>query len=101
MWAMAQNSIVLFFRGKLFAEPRKAFLMIFVGVLVTASLLVMIAKLDAPLWMAAPVATPCINGGCGSWIGNCYIGAVATRRVNRLSALLWTNAGQFGNKRLR
>ena len=24
MWAMAQNSIVLFFRGKLFADPGKA-----------------------------------------------------------------------------
>ena len=62
MWAMAQNSIALFFRGKLFAEPRKAFLMIFVGVLVTASLLVMIAKLGAPLWMAAPVAA-FVGGG--------------------------------------
>jgi Na+-transporting NADH:ubiquinone oxidoreductase subunit NqrB len=56
MWAMAQNSIALFFRGKLFAEPAKAFLMILIGVLVTASLLVLIARLGAPLWMAAVIA---------------------------------------------
>ncbi|MGY4319080.1 hypothetical protein ACVWW1_008407 [Bradyrhizobium sp. JR3.5] len=62
MWAMAQNSIVLFFRGKLFAEPGKAFMMILIGVVVTASLLVLIAKLGGPLWMAAPVAA-FIGGG--------------------------------------
>ena len=56
MWAMAQNSIALFFRAKLFAEPAKAFLMILIGVLVTASLLVLIARLGAPLWMAAVIA---------------------------------------------
>ena len=56
MWAMAQNSIALFFRGKLFAEPAKAFLMILIGVLVTASLLVLIARLGAPLWMASVIA---------------------------------------------
>ena len=56
MWAMAQNSIALFFRGKLFAEPAKAFLMILIGVLVTASLLVLIARLGAPLWIAAVIA---------------------------------------------
>ena len=62
MWAMAQNSIGLFFRGKLFAEPAKAFLMISIGVIVTASLLVLIAKLGAPLWMAAPAAA-LLGGG--------------------------------------
>ena len=56
MWAMAQNSIQLFFRGKLFAEPGKAMLQLLVGVLVTAILFVVLAKLGAPLWLAALIA---------------------------------------------
>jgi len=59
---MAQNSIVLFFRGKLFAEPGKAFLKILIGIAVTALLLIAIAKAGAPLWMAALVAA-LIGGG--------------------------------------
>jgi len=62
MWAMTQNSIVLFFRGKLFAEPGKAFLLILVGVVATALLLILVAKLGAPLWMAAPIAA-FVGGG--------------------------------------
>lgn len=56
MWAMAQNSIVLFFRGKLFADPVKVYQKILIGVAVTALLLVGFAKLGAPLWIAAPFA---------------------------------------------
>lgn len=56
MWAMAQNSIHLFFRGKLFAEPGKAMLQLLVGILVTAILFVVLAKLGAPLWLAVLIA---------------------------------------------
>ena len=62
MLAMAQNSIVLFFRGKLFAEPGKAFQKILIGIAVTALLLIAIAKVGAPLWIAALVAA-LIGGG--------------------------------------
>ena len=53
MWAMAQNSIVLFFRGKLFAEPGRAFLQLLVGVVITAVLFVGVAKAGSPIWIAA------------------------------------------------
>ncbi|MHB0772872.1 hypothetical protein ACYCVF_32060 [Bradyrhizobium sp. 1.29L] len=62
MWAMAQNSIVLFFRGKLFADPMKAYQMILIGVAVTALLLVGLARAGAPLWIAAPIAA-LLGGG--------------------------------------
>jgi Na+-transporting NADH:ubiquinone oxidoreductase subunit NqrB len=57
MWAMTQNSISLFFRGKLFAEPFKAYRQIAIGVFVTAVLLVALAKAGIPIWIAAPVAS--------------------------------------------
>ena len=50
---MAQNSIVLFFRGKLFAEPGRAFLQLLVGVVITAVLFVGVAKAGSPIWIAA------------------------------------------------
>lgn len=62
MWAMAQNSIVLFFRGKLFAEPAKVVQQLLIGIVLAAVLLVAIAKAGAPLWAAAAVAG-LISGG--------------------------------------
>ena len=56
MWAMAQNSIVLFFRGKLFAEPGKAMMQLLIGIIVTALIFVILAKLGAPIWLAALIA---------------------------------------------
>jgi hypothetical protein len=56
MWAMARSSIVLFFRGKLFAEPGKAIVQLLIGILVTAVLFVVFAKVGAPSWLAALVA---------------------------------------------
>lgn len=53
MWAMAQNSISLFLRGKLFAEPFKAYRQIAIGIIVTALLLVAIAVAGAPVWVAS------------------------------------------------
>jgi hypothetical protein len=56
MWAMARSSIVLFFRGKLFAEPGKAIVQLLIGILVTAVLFVVLAKVGAPSWLAALAA---------------------------------------------
>lgn len=56
MWAMTQNSIFLFFRGKLFAEPLKAYRQIAIGVFVTAALLIAIAEVGAPVWAASVIA---------------------------------------------
>jgi hypothetical protein len=53
MWQIAQNSIVLFFRGKLFKDRSKALGWILVGVLFTAAALVVIelavVRLQLPL----------------------------------------------------
>jgi hypothetical protein len=56
MWQMALNSIVLFFRGKLFADPGKVVQKLLIGIVVTALLLIVVAKVGAPLWVAALVA---------------------------------------------
>lgn len=62
MWAMVQNSILLFFRGKLFAEPGKAYRQIAIGVAITAILLVALAAMGAPAWIASSFAAA-IGGG--------------------------------------
>jgi hypothetical protein len=46
----------LFFKGKLFAEPSKVYRQLAIGVLVTALVLIVLAKLGAPLWAASIVA---------------------------------------------
>jgi hypothetical protein len=56
MWAMAMNSINLFLRGKLFAEPGKVMRQLTIGALVTAILLIVAARLGAPVWAAAILA---------------------------------------------
>ncbi|MEP6966615.1 MAG: hypothetical protein ABI906_00910 [Pseudomonadota bacterium] len=56
MWAMARSSVALFFKGKLFADPRKVYGQLAIGLLLTATLLVGLAKLGAPFWAAALVA---------------------------------------------
>ena len=61
MWAMAQNSMTLFFQGRLFADPNKVYQRLGVGVLVTAIVLIAAVKIGAPLWLAALVAG-CVGG---------------------------------------
>jgi hypothetical protein len=62
MWQMTQNSIALFFRGKLFADPGKVIRRLLIGIVVTAVLLIVLAKIGAPLWLAALVAA-LLGGG--------------------------------------
>lgn len=61
MLAMAKSSIILFFRGKLFAEPGKVYRQMAIGAGVTAVLLVVLAKAGMPL--AAAAALACLIGG--------------------------------------
>jgi hypothetical protein len=53
---MAQNSIILFFRGKLFADPKMAMRQLALGVFVTAAVLIVLGEVEAPLWLAALLA---------------------------------------------
>jgi len=62
VWEMAQSSIALFFRGRLFADPTMVARQLAIGAIVTAILLIVIAKIGAPLWLAALVAGV-IGGG--------------------------------------
>lgn len=62
MWQMTQNSIALFFRGKLFADPGKVVRQLLIGIVVTAVLFVGSAEAGTPLWLAALVAA-LIGGG--------------------------------------
>ncbi|AZO32238.1 hypothetical protein [Mesorhizobium sp. M1B.F.Ca.ET.045.04.1.1] len=56
MWEMAKSSIILFLKGKLFAEPAKVYRQTAIGALTTAALLVILAKLGVPVVAAAAVA---------------------------------------------
>ena len=56
MFEMAKNSMGLFFRGKLFADPSKVYRQLAIGIVVTAILLLVVAKAGAPLWSAALIA---------------------------------------------
>lgn len=62
MWEMTKNSIGLFFRGKLFADPGKVVGKLLIGIFVTAVLFVGLAKAGTPLWLAALVAA-LLGGG--------------------------------------
>ena len=46
MWAMAQSSMVLFFRGKLFADPGKVSMQLAIGVLATAIVMIALTALE-------------------------------------------------------
>jgi hypothetical protein len=56
MWEMAKSSIVLFLRGKLFSEPQKVYRQTAIGAAVTAVLLIVLALIGVPLFLAAAVA---------------------------------------------
>jgi hypothetical protein len=56
LWEMAQSSIALFVRGKLFAEPQKVARQWAIGVAATALVLIVVSMLGAPLLTAALAA---------------------------------------------
>jgi hypothetical protein len=56
MWSMAMSSMSLFFQGKLFAEPNKAYRQIAIGAGVTTIVLIVLGLLGTPVWLAAIVA---------------------------------------------
>jgi hypothetical protein len=57
MWDMAVNSLGLFLRGKLFADPAMVCRQLAIGIAVTALLLVAATLAGAPLWAAALIAS--------------------------------------------
>lgn len=56
MWEMGRNSIILFFSGKLFADPKLVHRQMAIAVAATAILLVAAAKIGLPLWAASILA---------------------------------------------
>lgn len=56
MFQMALSSATLFFKGKLFAEPAKAFRQLALGVAATLALFLILGAIGAPAWLAAAVA---------------------------------------------
>jgi energy-converting hydrogenase Eha subunit A len=53
MWDMAKSSIILFFRGRLFAEPSMVFRQTAIGAAITAIIVVALAKIGLPLVASA------------------------------------------------
>ena len=56
MWSMAKNAMLLFFRGRLFAEPGKAYLLLALGSVLTAALFLALAFAGISVWGAGIVA---------------------------------------------
>jgi hypothetical protein len=56
MWEMAQNSMSLFVKGKLFKDRGMVFRQLAIGVVATAVLFVVLAVSGVSLWLAALVA---------------------------------------------
>jgi hypothetical protein len=56
MWPMVKSSFGQLLRGKLFADPGKAYRQIALGIVVTALLMLGAVAAGAPLWGAAIVA---------------------------------------------
>lgn len=62
MWEMVRSSISLFFRGKLFAEPGKAYLQLAVGILFTALVFFAVNRLASLPVLHAAVAAGFLGG---------------------------------------
>jgi hypothetical protein len=57
MFEMLKSTITLFFRGKLFAEPAKAYTQLMAGILFTALVFIACAQYPGlPIWAAAAAA---------------------------------------------
>ncbi len=56
MWTMARSAMSLFFKGRLFAEPGKAYGFLALGTLVTAAIFVVLKLAGLPLWSASAIA---------------------------------------------
>jgi Kef-type K+ transport system membrane component KefB len=56
MWGMFLNSTQLFLKGKLFRDQNQVFRQGALGVLIGVILLILAAKLGAPVWLAAIIA---------------------------------------------
>lgn len=57
MLEMVRSSISLFFRGKLFAEPTRAYTQLVIGILFAALCFVLAARFAGlPYWLAAVIA---------------------------------------------
>jgi hypothetical protein len=61
MWGTFTYSLRLLLKGKLFREPRTVARQWLIGVVVTLVVLVALAKLGAPLWLAVLLAS--LGGG--------------------------------------
>jgi hypothetical protein len=56
MWTMATSAMSLFFRGRLFAEPGKAYLLVALGGALTAAIFLALAFAGLPVLAAAAIA---------------------------------------------
>ena len=61
MWSMFVNSMTLFFKGRLFRDPRQVLRQWAIGFGVTLVVVLVLAKAGLPIWLA--VALAAITGG--------------------------------------
>lgn len=56
MWDLAKSSIILFLQGRLFAEPMMVVRQTAIGAVITAIILIILAKSGLPLAASAAIA---------------------------------------------
>ena len=67
MWDMFLNSLKLFFRGKLFREPKQVLRQWLIGLLVALMTLVILVKLGLATWLAVLLVSVAV-GALQPWL---------------------------------
>jgi hypothetical protein len=56
MWDMAKSALTLFFRGQLFADPKRAYGLLIAGIIFTAMFCIALTVAGLPVWAAVFLA---------------------------------------------
>jgi len=67
MWTMFVNSLTLFFKGRLFRDPRHVFKQWAIGFCATLVGVIALVKVGLPVWLAVAVAA-LIGGALQPWL---------------------------------
>jgi hypothetical protein len=67
MWTMARSALSLFLRGRLFADPGKAYRLLAAGILFTALICLSLAVAGTPI-LAAAIVAGFLGGGLQTFL---------------------------------
>jgi hypothetical protein len=67
MWNLFRNSMTLFFKGRLFREPRQVMKQWAIGFAITLGCVVLLALLGLPVWLVVILAA-LVGGALQPWL---------------------------------